>query len=80
MPTYDVEVEITYRAIVQVDASSRREARAMAERGPTAWYGEPLHKDYCHCEAADAWRQTPEDHSEDEMTAWREREEMRLVK
>lgn len=82
MATYDVTVRVTFDAVVQVEASSRKEAERMAERGPGAWFTLPsfLPSDHCCTEAVEAWRQTPEPQDEDEMQSWRDREQMHLVK
>lgn len=71
MRLYEVEVEITIPAVVQVEASTRDQARAMAERGPAAWLSR-VDSDITHVEAGAAWTQTV---GEDEMQAWRDKQE-----
>ena len=79
MPLFRVDVDVTYRGVIQVEASSVREARIMAERGPSAWLGPLEAADHAYTEVADVTREGGDD-GEDEMQLWRDREDNNVTR
>lgn len=75
MPLYEVDVEVTYRGVVTVEAETATQARVIAERGPAHWLNgtRPEAEDHLVTEAREAHQQGGAV-GVDEMQAWRERE------
>lgn len=77
MPYYEVDVEVTYRGVVTVEAHSARQAMAVAEAGPGEWLNgiRPEAEDYLYTEAVEAHQQGGSS-DVDEMQSWRELQEL----